>query len=282
MVSIREITAGDAERVGAFLHTNLNSRVPAKGWEALMRPPWASAGPNHGFQLLDAHESVVGAYVAVYSTREGGAPSVCNLAAFCVLEAHRVHSLRLLRELLRQKGYVFTDLSPSGNVPAMNERLGFRHLDVSTRLVLNRPSVSRRFAVTSSPARLEAVLQGRDASLYQDHREAAAARHLLVTGDTGHAYLMYRRDRRKGLPVFASPLHAGGDTEVLEQGWPAVSSHLLRHGLLATLAERRVLGFTPGGLGQDLAHPRPRMYRGDVQAEGQVDYLYSEMTLLEW
>ena len=63
-----------------------------------------------------------------------------------------MHSLRLLRELLRQKGYVFTDLSPSGNVPAMNERLGFRHLDVSTRLVVNRPSASRRVEVTALPA----------------------------------------------------------------------------------------------------------------------------------
>ena len=72
-VSVREITAEDAERVGAFLHLNLNSRVPVTGWEALMRPPWASSGPNHGFQLIDAHGNVVGAYVAVYSTREGGA-----------------------------------------------------------------------------------------------------------------------------------------------------------------------------------------------------------------
>ena len=130
-----------------------------------MRPPWASSGPNHGFQLIDAHDHVVGAYVAVYSTARRGARSVCNLAAFCVLEEHRTHSLRLLRELLRQKGYVFTDLSPSGNVPAMNERLGFHHLDASTRLVVNRPSASRRVEVTALPARLEAVLEGDDASV---------------------------------------------------------------------------------------------------------------------
>jgi hypothetical protein len=223
----------------------------------------------------------VGAYLAVYSTRDDGPNSVCNLAAFCVIDQYRIHSLRLVRALLRQSEYLFTDLSPSGNVPAMNERLGFRHLDTSTRLVLNTPRPARRVTVTASPAALERTLVGRDAIVYRDHRGAAAARHALVLHDSGYAYLMYRRDRRKRLPVFASPLYSGGDTPVMEASWPAVGSHLLSQGLVATLAERRVLGFTPGGIGWELVRPRIKMYRGEVDAE-HVDYLYSELTLLQW
>jgi hypothetical protein len=92
---------------------------------------------------------------------------------------------------------------------------------------------------------------------------------------------MYRCDRRKRLPVVASPLYVGGDAAVLEAAWPIVASHLLGRGLVATLAERRVLGFVPAGPGRELAMPRTKMYRGAVGAEA-VDYLYSELTLLQW
>lgn len=281
-ISISEIRDEDVEQVGRFLHKHLNPRVPPRGWEALMRPPWGAVGPNHGFQLVDPHGDIIGVYVAVYSTRPEGSRNVCNLAAFCVLEEHRAHSLRLLRALLRQKDYVFTDLSPSGNVPALNDRLGFRRLDTATRLSLNRPSGTRRVHVTADSSALEATLGGIDAQVYRDHREAAAARHLLVRSADEHAYLMYRRDRRKRLPIFASPLYCGGDIATLERGWPAVASYLLKQGLLMTLAEHRVLGFTPAGVGRDLHNPRVKMFRGSAVSDISIDYLYSELTLLRW
>ena len=52
---------------------------------------------------------------------------------------YRLHGLRLLKAVLRQEGYHFTDLSPSGNVVGINERLRFRFLDTTTALVPNLP-----------------------------------------------------------------------------------------------------------------------------------------------
>ncbi len=63
----------------------------------------------------------------------------------------------------------------------------------------------------------------------------------------GYAYLMYRRVRRKRLGLFAAPIFVGGDPALLRDAWPQVAARLLRHGLVVTLAERRVLGFTPTG-----------------------------------
>ena len=62
-----------------------------------------------------------------------------------MLEQYRLHGLKLLTSLLAQEGYHFTDLSPSGNVIALNERLGFEFLDTTTALVPNLPwpSVAR-------------------------------------------------------------------------------------------------------------------------------------------
>ncbi len=283
-VGVEPILPKDFDRIGAFLHRHMNARVPAAAWRGVLQPPWAATAPNHGFKLVSGDE-VVGAYVAVYSTRSAGDRelAVCNLAAFCVLPEHRLHSLRLVRAVLAQKGYVFTDLSPSGNVPSMNDRLGFQRLDTATRLVVNRPALaSRSHRITASPSALADVLRGDDAAIYRDHRGAPAARHLLAQRDDQYAYLIYRRDRRKRLPLFASPLYVGGSAEVLEAAWAAVSAHLLRRGLVATLAERRILGFLPTGPGRHLSQPRPKMFKARDVASADIDYLYSELTLLQW
>jgi hypothetical protein len=282
-VTVRPIGQEDADAVARFLHENLNHAVPTDAWRKVILPPWSQGNePNHGFQLL-ANGDIVGVYLAVYRDRDGchGPVPVCNLAAFCVLEDFRAHSLRLVRALLAQKEYDFIDLSPSGNVVALNERLGFKNLDTSTRLVMNLPRLGWRTRVTDEPATLEATLRGHDADIYRDHRHAAC-RHVLVKGADEYAYLVFRRDRRKGLPLFASPIYVGGDPALLEAAWPLVRSFLLvRHRLPLTLAERRILGFARG-IGLELSNPRAKMFRGNRRTPTAIDYLYSELTLVEW
>jgi len=283
-VDLRPIEDEDVGSVARFLHDNLNTRVSPASWAALMAPSWVFDAPNHGFQLA-VGSRIVGVYVAVYSERDidGTAHDFCNLAAFCVLDDYRSHSFRLLRALLGQKGFEFTDLSPSGNVVALNERLGFTSLDTETLLTPNLPRVGRRSISVSSAASIAAtVLEGVDAAVYRDHRTAAACRHITVQGPEGYAYLVVRKDRRKGLPIFATPLYSGGDRDFLRRAWGHVGSHLLlHHGALATLAEPRILGFRPR-VGLELKEPRPKMYRSKTLTATHVDYLYSELALLEW
>ena len=285
-VATRPIDSVDAQAIAIFLHRELNPAVTAEAWTALLRPPWGDLGPNHGFQLVTGDGTVVGVYAAVYSRRDvdGVVAEVCNLAAFCVLEPYRPHSFRLIRALLAQPGFVFTDLSPSGNVIAMNQRLGFTRLDSSTRLVINLPSVKGRgLTITADPVELGRVLTGQDARVYHDHRDAPAVEHLLVRRGERHGYVMFRRYRRKGVRLFAGPLFIGGDRSVVEGAWRSIRSHWLRRGLPFTLAEHRVLGFRRGlGLGLELAEPRVKMFRGHGIRADQVDDLYSELTLVAW
>ncbi len=283
-VELRPIAHEDAVAVSSFLHEQLNTRVAPEAWAALLSPPWGFEGPNRGFQLT-AGSTIVGAYVAVYSEREidGENRRFCNLAAFCVREQYRAHSVRLMRAILAQKGFEFTDFSPSGNVVALNERLGFVAIDTTTQLTLNLPwSLSRGLKVTNDPAVVAGVLSGRDALIYRDHRLAPAARHVVAISGDEYCYLIFRKDRRKRLPFFTTPLYAGGSRELLQSAWPQLASHfLLRHGAFATLAEKRVLGFVPPR-GFTLRAPRAKMFRSSSLSAEEVDYVYSELTLLEW
>ena len=267
-----------------FLHAQLNARVTAAAWAAAITPPWVVDQPNHGF-LLRVGERVVGAYLAFYSEREidGRRERFCNLAAWCVLEEYRSHSLRLLRALLAQKGYHFTDLSPSGSVVPLNTRLKFSHLDVATVLVPNLPWPlwSRRARVISDAQEIERTLRGRDLHIYRDHARTAAARHVVVVKGGGTCYVMFRKDRRRNLPLFASILYVG-NPELFRTIARYVFRHLLiRHGIPATLAELRVVGDRPKPSIM-LKSPRPKMYRSVDLRPDQIDYLYSELTCVAW
>jgi hypothetical protein len=283
-VEVGPITDADITRVATFLHIHLNSRVSATAWEAAMEPPWSKFWPNHGF-LLQKQGEVVGAHLAFYSERmlEGRLERFCNLGAWCVLEEYRAHGLRLIRKLLGQRDYHFTDLSPSGNVVAINERLRFVSLDTATAAVPNLPWPvrARGIQISSSPDQVASALTGQDSRIYWDHAGTAAARHVVIQRGDDHCYVIWRRDRRKRLPLFGSVLYVS-DPELFGQAAPLFSRHLLlRHRVLVTLAERRVVGSRPPRSIM-LPRARPKMFRSDRLKPDQIDYLYSELTCVAW
>ncbi|WP_164477794.1 hypothetical protein [Nocardioides pantholopis] len=283
-VRVAPIRSADLPAVGRFLHAHLNPRLSAQEWAAAAVPTWAVDAPNHGFLLERAGAAgreVLGVQLAFYADRDvaGTVVRFCNLAAWCVLEEHRAHGLRLLRAVLAQRGYQFTDLSPSGSVVALNERLRFRALDTETALVANLPGPPRARAVTDADA-IDAALTGVEQQIFRDHRAAAAAHHVLLTDGTEHCYVVYRRDRRRRLRLFASLLHVS-DPDLLRRWRGDLARHLLARGLPLTLAELRVVGERPGG-SVLLRHPRPKMVRGSAVPAAAVDSLYSELALVSW
>jgi hypothetical protein len=234
--------------------------------------------------ILDG-DRVVGAHLAFYSERtmNGARERFCNLGAWCVHPDYRLHGLRLLKALLAQDGYHFTDLSPSGSVLPINERLRFAYLDTETALAPNLPwpSLPGATRIITDPAEIEQALTGADLALYRDHARAGAARHLVLRRGDRTCYVIFRKDRRKGLPLFASLLHVS-DSEILRQAARPLARHLLlRHGALATLSERRVVGRRPS-MSYTLKTPRRKMFRSDSLGPHQIDYLYSELVCLPW
>lgn len=282
-MDVAPIRDEDVRVVGDFLHRHLNSRLSGEQWARSAMPTWSTDAPNHGF-LLREGDHLVGVYLAFYSQRtvDGQTRRVCNLAAWCVLEEHRAHGVRLARAMLRQKGYDFVDLSPSGNVVDLNTRLGFEFLDTTTALVPNVPLASPRgVSVLTRPIDIERALDDRELALYRDHRHARAAWHFVVKVGDESCYVVARRDRRKRMPVFATLLHVS-DPAVLARAGHAPYRHLLlRHRTLVTLAEHRVAG-RPPRLSRPLRAPRRRMYRSPQTPAESIDYLYSELTCVPW
>jgi hypothetical protein len=199
-----------------------------------------------------------------------------------VLPQHRFHSVRLLKALLAQDGYEFTDLSPSGNVVPINSRLGFALIDTATAVAPNLPwpALPGRSRVSTDPVILENTLLGNDLQIYRDH-VGTSARHVVLIRGYRYCYVIFRTDRRKNLPFFASVLYVS-DPNLFGAMRRRFQSHLLmRHGVLAMLAELRVVGHRPP-LSHMLRNPRRKMFRSADLSERHIDYLYSELTCVSW
>lgn len=282
--ALRPIVEDDLGAIGSFLHRNLNSRVSAAGWSSALKVPWAVDAPNYGFQLVVAHR-IVGAYLGFYSDRliDGSLERFCNLGAWCVLEEYRAEGLRLLRAMLGQRGYHFTDLSPSGNVLGLNERLRFTRVDSPIALVPALPWPSPRgIRVSSSSVDLDRLLDEDAARIYRDHRDTAAARHVVIARGAESCYVVFRRDRRKGIPGFATILYVSDPTLFRAALRPFASHLLLRHRLPGLLVEDRVVGGPLRGSAHLARLRRPKMLRSERVRPDQIDYLYSELTCVAW
>jgi hypothetical protein len=283
-IAVAPIGDSDIDRVGAFLHENLDSRISARNWSQAVRPPWSVESPNYGFMLLEGGH-LVGVYLAFYSERTIAERNerFCNLAAWCVVPKYRMHGLKLLNALLGQPGYHFTDLSPSGNVVPLNERLGFKHVDTAAALMPNLPwpNWPGRYRISSEPAAIESVLADLQLRIYRDHRHGRAAKHLVMIHRGEQCYVIFRRDRRKDLPLFASVLYVSNPSLFRRMASVFGRHLLLRHRIPLTLLELRIVGGKPAG-SLRLRSSRPKMFKSDSLRPEQIDNLYSELVCVAW
>ncbi len=275
-VDLAPITREDVQRVASFLHIHLDADVSAARWARAIDVPWS---PELGFMLTDG-DDVVGAQLAWRSQRTVGGRDepFCNLGSWCVLPDYRGHSLRLLRAALADRACTYTDLSPRPEVVAINERLGFEHLDTTTALMPNLPWPVRG-DVTSDPAELERTLTGVPLQRWRDHAGAEPARHVLLRRGGAWCYVMLRLERRRGLCV-ASVLYAS-NPELLRSMARALARHLLlRHRAVATLVEERIAGRPWPAV--TLRRTQPKMVRSSRLGPADADDLYSELVFQPW
>lgn len=282
-VGLRAIEEHDLPAVAEFLHETLNRRLSPWTWQRALRTPWPDPGPDHGYLLVRAGR-VVGVYAVFRSRREvdGVVHDVCNLAAWCVLAEYRAHGLRLLRALTVRGDVVLTDLSPSGAVVALDERLGFARLDTSGGVLANLRTGRRRgVRVVTDAEAIDGLLGARDRRIHRDHLGALAARHVVLTDGERHCYVVYRRVRRKRLPWFAALLYVS-DRELFALFGDHFFRHLLvRHAIPFTILERRIVGALPPGT-VGLRSPRPKLVKGPLDARALQDDLYSELACVPW
>jgi hypothetical protein len=281
MAVLRPITDDDLDTVARFLHTHHDSDVPVDSFRRSFAAHHSEARPNSGVMLID-DDDVVGAYLAYYSDRlvDGRVHRICNLGSWCVLPEYRHHSLKMANAILRQEGFDFLDLSPSATVAALNKRLGFDYFDDRAVILPALPWPWHPEGISSDPLVIERALSGDELQLYNDHRDAPAARHVVLRDRDGVCYVVLRMEKRKRLPV-AIVVHASRPEMLRRMIRPFGGFALLRQRAVAVLIELRWLdGQVPAGSIQ--WRLPPKMYRSPTLNPRDIDYFYSELLYLQW
>jgi hypothetical protein len=140
--------------------------------------------------------------------------------------------------------------------------------------------VPGRTRISEDPDVIESTLAGAELELYRDHAQALAVHHHVLLRGQESCYIMYREFRHRGMPLYAVLLHVS-NPELLRRAVRPLTRHLLvRHRLVATLGELRIIGHRPR-LSQRL-NAWPKMYRSPSLEAAQIDNLYSELVCVPW
>jgi hypothetical protein len=129
-VLVRPAHEGDIDAVIPLLRTGFGSHWPPETWRRLFEYPRVESQPNLGF-VLESGDQLVGFLGAIYSERlvGGRLERFCNLSSWYTIPQFRNFSLKLLMAVLAQRGYTFTNLTPSEQVVQVLKAYGFRPLE---------------------------------------------------------------------------------------------------------------------------------------------------------
>jgi hypothetical protein len=277
--SIEPITAATLPEFAAFLHQHLDAGRSPQAWIEGLSKSWGMIPPNHGF-LLRAEGKIVGGIGAYYAERsiKGQPQRVCNITSWCVLDEYRKQSMRLAMAVIGQKGYHFTDFSPTKVVGGVLQFLKFRPLDERQAVMFNLPWPSFRCELLTQPAHIESALQGDALRVYRDHAKFPWLRHVLLGAPHQWCHVIYKRTRFKWLPA-AHVLYLS-DPAIFERHYTRLAGYFFSQGLATCHVDYRFLSRRPwpsavrGGF-------NAKVYLSNTLSDRDIDYLYSETMALD-
>lgn len=277
--TIEPVTTETLAEFAAFLHTNLTATRATQAWVAGLSKSWGMTPPNHGFVLREAGK-IVGGIGAYYAERtiKGQSERLCNITSWCVLDAYRKQSMRLAMTLVGQKGYHFTDFSPTKVVGGVLQFLKFRPLDERQAVIINLPWPAIRSALICTPGEIENALQGEALRVYRDHAVFPWLRHVLIGTPNHWCHVIYKLGRFKGLS--SAHVYYLSDATVFEQHYRRLARHFIFRAIASTHVECRFLARNPWP-SKIRSGFTAKVYLSPTLSDNDIDYLYSETMALD-
>ncbi len=243
--------------------------------------------------MLMDDEQVVGFVATTFSElatiRGEKAKRFCNMSSWIVKDAYRGQSLALLSNILARRGLTITNLSPTPQVLKICQKLGFKTLDKSERIILPSPAPAlwRNVEVLTDRRAIEGALRGEPLKILRDH-QLPHNRHALVCAPEGSCHVVMNRTWKtlKGklrLPMGRVHHVSAPDLFVRYLDRLDAVGDRTHFRVVALVVDELALGRRsiwhsirrPGG-------PRTGAFRSDEVGEHDIDGLYSEAVLLNY
>ncbi len=281
MVALRPATSGDIPAIVDFLHDHMDRRISHERWRRIVEYNWPGNKPTCGWLVEDGCD-IVGYLGLVYAPRtiDGANHCLVNLTSWYLRRPYRdlKTALAMLHAATADTDATYTVFSSRPAVTRLMRRTGFRCLDDTRYVWRRRGAGAGDLEVSTDPATIRTRLNPPARKLLDDHAAFNATSFLLRApgGETCFLLLSIR--------------HKGADIAYHEALYVSEPSVLARHaqqfadlilpGEKALLAVdcRFLAGQTVSAATETI--PAPRFFKSTQLAPSKVDFLYSEILLL--
>jgi acetoacetyl-CoA synthetase len=290
MLTIREARGEDFPRIYPLLLEFHNNGLTKEQWRQLFVDHSGLQNDRFGWVMVD-DDQVVGFLGTILSERtiRGEKLRLCNTSSWIVKHDYRAHSLALQAKVLADKSVAVTSLSPTPQVAKVLEKIGFKLMDKSERIILpviTPRTFMDRCEVLTEPRAVESALDGERLRFFRDH-QLPFNHHALVRAPEGDCYVMMNRSLKALLGKLRLPfarVHHIGAPEVFTRHTEKLVARIaaaLR--VVAMIVDERMLrGRAPW---HSFARPggkREAAFRSNKLTEEDIDDLYTEAVLLNY
>ena len=272
--------------VRAFL-TNRDEIFDPNNWDGLFNYSWKPAGMPYGYAIFN-DEKIVGFLGTIFSERRmnGKNWTCCNTTCWFVEPEFRnqMQTLRLFAPILKMKGLLITNLTPSDGAIRICEQFGYKSLDQEQVVVPVLPlpafAIGKRPLVSFDPNEIKRYLTAEEEKIFRDH-EGLKCKHFLIrerhSGE--HCYgiatalPMRRLSFVKGQWLNVCYL---SNAEIFSRNYRHIRIKLWREGRFCFL--RYDARLVPGQLSRIASRAKKiRQYKSSEPLPWTIDNLYSEL-----
>jgi len=280
-IELRGAAPDDREAVVALLHERMSSRIGLERWRRLFDYSWLADKPDCGVMLLE-RGAPAGYLGVIYADRRLGRGTfrTANLSSWYIVKALRGQGLGLamLRHATRDPGLTYTTFSSNPPALRLMAEVGLVPLD-HTRLIWRRSGAQAAdVEVLSGGAALLPRLPEHERKLLIDHHDLALQPHLLRSAEGDCLVVLSVKTKGAGV-AYHEVLHVARP-DVLARHAQAFADAVLTAGAAVLAVDQRFLEGCAVSAETE-AISVPRYFRSPDLARREVDFLYSEIPLLD-
>lgn len=282
MVDVSFARPDEREEIARFMQAVFpRAKWPLEGWRSLLARRWRHPGDIYAITARDGDRLVgVLGLVAVERPTAEGTRLTANMTSWYILQAYRGQRIghRMIALAGSDPNVTLTNFTSSRGAVPVVESAGLSVLDRERLVWRPRPAASKQLPVHTNPGLLGSDLGSIDRCVLADHAGLNIHQVAIETPD-GPCVIMYtakrKHDAYKTLEILYigdRPLFARHAREIADSLLPAEGATLS--------ADRRFVG---AGVMADAVEPIPvpRYYTGGRMQPEHVDYLYSEVVILD-
>jgi hypothetical protein len=242
---------------------------------------WRREEEHCGYVLVDKGK-IVGFVGSFFVQRHinGKMERFANLTAWKVRKESRNESILLLMQFFGQKELTITGRTAPREIFAIQEKLGFKNLDSTMKIVPTFIGVPERNSGCShfSEAKdLDNRLNDMDLQLYQDHK-MYKCKHMLIQRRDRYCYIVCSFVKKWHSRM--AHVHYISDLTVFLESLTSLKTRLLlNHGIQFLCIEERFLRGRKVPFALNYQSPFTHIYKSNVLAREDIDNLYTELII---